>query len=179
MLKHLAAFFLLAVFLYHLVGVYPAALWQQHTLRRAAEARRHAALPDRALVRISVSRAAQAVPAVVWHETEEFTYRGQLYDVVRQRVTPDSVTYFCWPDHEEEQLLAQVAAQIRELVHPDASTHKSAKKVFDYLAKLVFLVPEARPALCPLGHTARLSYPTLTEALCYAPQEVPVGPPRA
>lgn len=43
LLQQLSVFELLSVFLYHLAGLYPVALWRQHEFRQAAEVRRRAA----------------------------------------------------------------------------------------------------------------------------------------
>ncbi|MBO0359539.1 hypothetical protein J0X19_16385 [Hymenobacter sp. BT186] len=178
-MKHLAAFLLLAVFLYNLVGVYPVAMWQQHQLRREAERMRHAALPDEALVRIVVARQPEkAAPLIHWQEEHEFSYRGQLYDVVRQRATPDSVTYFCWHDHDEEKLLAGLTKHVREYAHPAAGARKSAKKAFSFLFKLTYLVPAgaALPAVADVK--SQLAYPEYSAPLPVTDAPVHFPPPR-
>lgn len=168
---------LLAVFLYNLVGVYPVALWRQHAFRQAAEARRRAALPDRALVRVAVAQHA-ASPALVWHEAQEFSYRGQLFDVVRQHARADSTIYFCWPDRGEEHLLASLAEHVREFAQPDAGTRKSAQKALDYLAKL-YLLPAAADSSAPFRLAlASRHYPEYAPVLCSRPPSAPFAPPQ-
>jgi hypothetical protein len=177
-LKQLSVFVLLAVFLYNLVGVYPVARWQQHEFRKVAETRRRAGLPDAALVRVAVAQHAQPA-ALVWHEAQEFSYRGQLFDVVRQHARPDSTIYFCWPDRGEEHLLANLAEHVREFAQPDAGTRKSAQKALDYLAKL-YLLPAAEGVLPVLAGrtTARRLYPHYTAVPCSRPPSAPFAPPR-
>lgn len=165
------------MFLYQLVGVYPVALWRQHAFRQAAEAQRRAALPNAALVRVAVAQQA-SLPELVWHETDEFSYHGQLFDVVRQHARPDSTIYFCWPDRGEEQLLASLAEHVREFAQPDAGTRKSAQKMLDYLAKL-YLLPTAENSLRSASYpTGSLSYPGYTARPCSRPPSVPFAPPR-
>lgn len=168
---------LLAVFLYNLVGAYPVALWRQHEFRRVAEAQRRASLPDRALVRVAVARHAESTD-LVWHEAEEFSYRGQLFDIVRQHARPDSTIYFCWPDRGEEHLLASLAEHVREFAQPDAGTRKSAQKVLDYLAKL-YLLPTTNylPAVA-VPDTSRPLYPAYAAWPCSRPLSAPFAPPR-
>lgn len=177
-MKQLSVFALLAVFLYQLVGVYPVALWRQHEFRKVAENQRRAGLPDAALVRVAVARHAE--PAVlVWHEAQEFSYRGQLFDVVRQHAGPDSTIYFCWPDRGEEHLLASLTKHVREFTHPDAGTRKSARKALAYLAKL-YLVPtgEAGPPVVAGRTAARRLYPRYTARPCSRPPSAPFAPPK-
>lgn len=176
-MKQLSILILLAVFLYHLVGVYPVALWEQYAFRQAAEAQRRAGLPDAALVRVAVAQHV-ASPNLVWHEAQEFSYRGQLFDVVRQHARPDSTIYFCWPDRGEERLLASLAEHVREFAQPDAGTRKSAQKALDYLAKL-YLLPAAE-SYCPapgLTWSTRL-YPPYTAVPCSRALSVPFAPPQ-
>lgn len=176
-MKQLSVFVLLAVFFYNLVGVYPVALWRQHAFRQAAEARRRAALPDRALVRVAVAQHA-ASPTLVWHEAQEFSYRGQLFDVVRQHARADSTVYFCWPDQGEEHLLASLAEHVREFAQPDTGTRKSAQKALDYLAKL-YLLPTAADSPAPFRLAmASRHYPEYTPVPCSRPPSVPFAPPQ-
>ena len=177
-MKQLAVFVLLAVFFYNLVGAYPVALWRQHELRQAAESKRRAALPDRALVRVAVARQAATRPKLVWHEAQEFSYRGQLFDVVRQHARPDSIIYFCWPDREEAHLLASLAEHVREFAQPDAGTRKSAQKALDYLAKL-YLLPAAESHPAALARTAiGRRYPQYTFGLRSRARSEPYAPPQ-
>jgi hypothetical protein len=177
-LKHLGVFLLLTVFLYNLVGVYPVAMWQQHELRRTAEKLRRSSLPDAALVRITVARHPVGAAPLQWHEPHEFSYRGQRYDIVRQRATPDSVAYFCWHDRGEEKLLAGLAKHLREYAHPEAGARKSAKKAFSDLSKLSFLLPTTRLSGSPTARVVKPKYAFYAAALSSLPAEVPFAPPR-
>ncbi|GAB3741871.1 hypothetical protein GCM10027594_21440 [Hymenobacter agri] len=176
-MKQLSVFVLLAVFLYQLVGVYPVALWRQHEFRRVAESKRRAALPDAALVRVAVAGPAQ-VTELAWHEEHEFSYRGHLFDVVRQQVRADSTIYFCWPDKGEEHLLAGLAEHVREFAHPDAGTRKSAQKMLDYLAKL-YVLPAAEGLQAIFWSNAgRPVYRAFAVVPCSRPATAPFAPPR-
>lgn len=177
-MKHFTTFLLLTVFLYNLVGVYPVTMWQQHQLRREAERIRRAALPDEALVRIVVARQpGEKGPRVQWQEEHEFSYGGQLYDVVRQRATADSVTYFCWHDHNEEKLLAGLTKHVREYAHPAAGARKSAKKALGFLFKLNYLLPAHDSLLAIAGVASPPVYPEYTVPLPVADAPVPFPPP--
>ena len=168
---------LLAVFLYNLVGVYPVALWRQHTFRRVAEAQRRRALPDRLLTRVAVARQAKSTD-LVWHEAEEFSYRGHLFDVVRQHTWADSTIYLCWPDRGEEQLLASLVEHVREFAQPDAGTRKAAQKALNYLAKL-YLLPSAEALPAAFARTAGGQlHPAYAAVPCSRPLSAPFAPPQ-
>lgn len=177
-LKHFCAFVLLAVFLYHLVGVYPVAVWQQQQFRREAEVRRRASLPAAALVRIAVARQPTRATGLVWHESDEFSYRGRLFDVVRQQTGRDSTIYLCWPDRGEEQLLASLAQHVREYAHPNAETRKSAKKAFDFLFKFHFLLPASPRPPSVVSRFLKPRYPAYVAVPCRRPNTPPFAPPR-
>jgi hypothetical protein len=176
-LKQLSVFVLLAVFLYNLVGAYPVALWRQHEFRRVAEAQRRAGLPDAALMRVAVAQ--HATPAgLVWHEAQEFSYRGQRFDVVRHYTRADSTVYLCWPDPGEAHLLVTLAEHVREFAQPDAGTRKSAQKMLDYLAKLYVLPAAEGPRLAFRFFVGRPLYGSFVAVTCSRPATVPFAPPR-
>ncbi|UOQ70250.1 hypothetical protein [Hymenobacter cellulosilyticus] len=137
---------LLLLFVYNLVGFYPAYTWRQHQFRQQAEQQRRAQLPDDALVQIRVARHEAPGTALQWQEQHEFRWRGKLYDVVRQHADADSITYFCWHDQGEEKLLAGLQKHVEQISHPSASAGKTAKKLFDHLFKLAFLPPPSQQA---------------------------------
>ncbi|TGE24972.1 hypothetical protein E5K00_07160 [Hymenobacter aquaticus] len=177
-MKQLIAFVLLVLFLYNLVGFYPAYTWRQHQFREQAERQRRAHLPDQALVRVRVARTAAGEAAPQWQEKHEFRWRGQLYDVVRQQASADSITYFCWHDQGEEKLLAGLHRHVEELTHPNPEAGKTAKKLLDHLFKLALLpAPAAEPGrvlprqLLPHHAAAAGNLPPRTAAVVVPPPE--------
>ena len=135
-------------------------------------------LPAAALVRIAVARRPTQETGLVWHEQDEFSYRGRLFDVVRQHSGRDSITYLCWPDQGEERLLASVAEHVRDYAHPNAETRKSAKKAFDFLFKLPFLPPGPYPVFGLVGRRSAPHYPPFAARWGRRAGAAPFIPPR-
>ncbi|MCB2407847.1 hypothetical protein LGH74_07655 [Hymenobacter sp. BT178] len=167
------------LFLYNTVGFYPAYTWRQHQFRREAEHQRRAQLPDAALTRVQVARTPLAGAELQWQEANEFRWRGQLYDVVRQRADADSITYFCWHDQGEEKLLAGLQKHLDQLTHPDQSAGKTARKLFDHLFKLAFFPVSAPDVAVTVRPMANRSYHHLEAALLTWPATIVLPPPES
>ncbi|UOQ50957.1 hypothetical protein [Hymenobacter cellulosivorans] len=174
-MKQLISLVLLFLFAYNLVGFYPAYTWRQHQFRKQAEQQRRAQLPDKALVRIRVARAGTL--ELQWQEKHEFRWRGGLYDVVRQHVAADSITYFCWRDQGEEKLLAGLQKHVEQLTHPDSSAGKTAKKLFDHLFKLAIFSASAAEVVAAALQPSQPPYRVFSSAIRCLPAAVVQPPP--
>ncbi|MGF1534232.1 MAG: hypothetical protein ACFCUI_11050 [Bernardetiaceae bacterium] len=116
-------------------GLPPAltALWfahQRYQVRQAFKQSR----PKTELVYLAFSRA-EAKQVLDWKEADEFRYGGQMYDVIQQRNTVDSVQYWCWPDAADSRLYAQ----LEDLLGHDPVRNTQLKNLFHFL-QLLFLV---------------------------------------
>lgn len=76
----------------------------EHALHRKSIKRSFLeALPEKSLTRISVHRAFQFID-LDWEHEHEFGWRGDMYDIVYQQGTVDSLVYWCWLDSKENEL---------------------------------------------------------------------------
>ncbi|KAA9332223.1 hypothetical protein F0P96_12125 [Hymenobacter busanensis] len=176
-MRRLIAGLLLLLFAYHLMGVYPLGMWQRQQFRAAA-AQRRAHRPDFGLTRITVACSEAAQAQLRWITDDEFRFRGSLYDALYTHVGTDSVTYWCWHDQGEEQLLDRVAAHPRDWAHPSAEAGKMAKKLFGFW--LAVLMPDPGVALPkPLLESTRPHYAAFLQGHGTRPPAAPFVPPRA
>jgi len=72
------------------------------------------------LVLIQLSKS-EVEEKLEWEHSKEFEFEGEMYDVVEFEVTPDSIKYWCWWDHEETALNKNLADVVNNLLgnHPD------------------------------------------------------------
>ena len=46
----------------------------------------------------------EATEKLKWKHSKEFSFNGEMFDIVKKEVKQDSVFYWCWWDHEETTL---------------------------------------------------------------------------
>jgi hypothetical protein len=84
-------------------GYYAQTLFLQWRMKEAAREARISALPDAAMLRISV---AELNRSGRWEDQgKECWYKGHLYDVIRQRTAGGTTWLYCLDDESEEGLI--------------------------------------------------------------------------
>ncbi len=68
----------------------------------------------------------------------EFIFEGRLYDVVKMKISNDTVHYFCINDTREEELFAKQADLIKQNVNDSIAHNKTAQKLFQQLVQDYF-----------------------------------------
>lgn len=71
-----------------------------------------------------------------WEETNEFSYRGEMYDVVKIETSGNQTVYFCIADHRETELLQQLEIQIDKDKSTKNSTNGLVKSIIKLIPKL-------------------------------------------
>ena len=67
-----------------------------------------------------------------WEGVNEFSFEGNMYDVVEQRASGDSITYLCYADEKETWLTHELDEIFKDLFGGSENTdeeHKSIKKL--------------------------------------------------
>lgn len=92
-------------------------------------------------------------PSLKWHESEEFEYRGQMYDVIKKEDHGDAIWYYCYWDKAETKLLNDLSKYVTDYLqqHPkDQKTRTLLSTYFDtsfLLANLSLVLPAAKELL--------------------------------
>ncbi|MBK6565423.1 MAG: hypothetical protein IPG18_09565 [Saprospiraceae bacterium] len=71
-----------------------------------------------------------------WEHSQEFEYKGMMFDIVQTEIKGDSVFYLCWPDYEEATLKKRQKQIVSLLMSNDSHSKKSRKKLQDYFKQL-------------------------------------------
>lgn len=79
---------------------------QQRSCRKAIKTLLLEGLPDRKLVLLAFHKD-EAKHRLRFEDEQEFEHSGQMYDIVRQQHSGDSVYFWCWPDDKETALHKQ------------------------------------------------------------------------
>lgn len=76
-----------------------------------------------------------------WKHSKEFEYNGEMYDVVEKLEGKDSISYWCWWDHEETKLNKQLTELIEQTAAESPNHQKNKEQLFQYLNSLYFTAP--------------------------------------
>jgi hypothetical protein len=170
---------LFLLFVFTMVGIYPAQWALRWMARREMKAMVHADGYDvEGLARLSFTLVRGEVMdrGFVWEEEDEFTFNDHLYDVVDIRTQGNVVTFLCLPDEDEDALV-----HCARMLDPFRHKHRSNTGGTQVLFKLItgLFAPCTAPGLEPDAHGV-----TMFAALDHAPllagfDRAPLRPPSA
>ncbi|MDZ7680496.1 MAG: hypothetical protein U5J63_02010 [Fodinibius sp.] len=78
-------------------------------------------------------------PSLKWHESEEFEYRGQMYDVIKKEDHGNTTWYYCYWDKAETKLLNHLAEYVSGYLQQHPREQKNRTLLSTYLDKLFLL----------------------------------------
>lgn len=81
---------------------------------------------------------AEAQAVLKWERSDEFEYRGRMYDVVRVEQTGPKVRYWCWPDEGETRLNRELRALTAQLMRDAPQPKEQAGHLLTYFKSLFF-----------------------------------------
>lgn len=64
---------------------------------------------------------------LVWKDHKEFSYKGEMYDVVRTEKSGDKISYYCWHDVEETKLNSQLESLFYLAIGSDPPSNKNTE----------------------------------------------------
>ena len=78
-------------------------------------------------------------PSLKWHESNEFEYRGQMYDVIKKEDRGDSIWYYCHWDKAETKLLNNLSEYVAGYLQQHPKEQKTSTLLSTYLDKVFVL----------------------------------------
>jgi hypothetical protein len=174
-LKTLIAILLLTVFAFNNMGYYIVFKILQMQVRSKIEQQIKEDMPDAKLHLIRISKKDKERPEWSWLESDkEFSYKGMMYDVVKIKIDPDSVNYYCISDNEESGL----SDRLDKLVQDNITHSKKTNQLEKLNSKLLFIQYHAsfttKKSVSEKG-TINLM---VKEAFQSAALDIPVPPPQ-
>lgn len=101
-LKRILSIFLLTTLLFPVFGTLFLFKYQQKMLRREIKAQIVAGLDEEDLVLFVFSEKEKEL--LDWKHDKEFSFRGVMYDIVKQKNEHGNYYYWCWKDDKETTL---------------------------------------------------------------------------
>lgn len=62
---------------------------------------------------------------LIWKDHKEFSYKGEMYDVVRSEKSGDKIHYYCWHDSEETEINSQLDNLLELAIGTDVPSNKN------------------------------------------------------
>lgn len=79
-----------------------------------------------------------AASKLEWEHSKEFEYENEMYDVVQTETKGDTISYWCWRDHEETALNKELTALTTIALKNDPAHQNGQKQVAQFLLNLFF-----------------------------------------
>lgn len=73
-----------------------------------------------------------------WEHSKEFEYENEMYDVVQTETKGDTISYWCWWDHEETALNKKLTALTTVALQQDPTHRNNQKQLAQFLQQLFF-----------------------------------------
>jgi len=109
-MRKTVSIFLLLIFFFQSVGCLLIFKLQQFQVRQHVKHHILSNLSDNELILIKLpanKRQEGTFPYHFW-DSDEFSYAGKMYDVVRQENHKNTIWYYCFPDEKETNILANL-----------------------------------------------------------------------
>ncbi len=92
-------------------------------------------LDDKELVHFVFTQK-EAKTLLNWEHSKEFEFNGEMYDVVKVRITGDTIHYWCWQDNEETVLNRKLKKLVNEFLNTDPAAKSKKQQVENFLKNL-------------------------------------------
>jgi len=103
------------------------------------------------LIKVPVEWSEDSPPEFQWHEEQEFEYRGQMYDVIRQEQHGNEMWYYCHWDKAETELLNNLSQYVSNYLQQHPKDHQKTTSLSTYLDQ-TFLLVHGTALLTPWQH---------------------------
>ncbi|MCB0282255.1 MAG: hypothetical protein H6627_06055 [Calditrichae bacterium] len=139
LIRHkISAFLLMVCLAAPAISTFGLMQYRMYSLKKEVKACIISGIDEELLVQIKLSHT-EAALQLDWEHDEEFEYKGQMYDLVKSKVTPDSVYYWCWLDQKETELNNRLEEMTAEYFGRDPIRKDNQKKLLAYYSLLYIL----------------------------------------
>lgn len=174
-MRRILSLLLLTAFFLNIIG-YHFIFWvQQHTIKENMEVLRHSASIQNPIeLRFSLSDEA-VVSKLSWEDENEFTFNGELYDVIRKTTINGELVIQCIKDKKETHLVNNYAKISKETQGDPSSKNKST-----VLLKLItgIFIKTEQPVLSLPSCISKNHAITVCDALSPGSKKILIPPPQ-
>lgn len=136
-LKRYLAILLFVCITAPVVGTYCWLSYEKHLTQKEVKRMLIRSIDKSELTVLSLSLE-EAEEDLRWEHSKEFEYKGEMYDVVEKQETADSVTYWCWWDHEETALNKDLAKLVSDVLNHNPDRNTQTNHLIDFFKSLYY-----------------------------------------
>lgn len=131
--------------------------WHQHTLKKSIKKELiHQTALDK--LELLTFKSSEINTRVSWKDAHEFSFNGNMYDIVSSQIVNDSVYYWCWPDLKETQLNKQLYHLLDTALGQNPIRSESTTKLFQYCATWYLDIREVTVLPASVFHSKFVAY---------------------
>ncbi|MCB0516203.1 MAG: hypothetical protein R2798_13285 [Chitinophagales bacterium] len=78
----------------------------------------------------------QVQSQLVWEHDKEFSYQGEMYDIVSTQTVGDTIFYWCWWDNEETQLNQKLIALLNIQLQHNQQRKSNQQQILAFFKSL-------------------------------------------
>ena len=128
---------LLLIFVFNNFGYWFCFKMEQAGIKQEMFEKTKQALPNAELISLTIPLAESNT--ISWQDNNEFTYKGEMYDVVRTEKTVDNtIVYYCLSDAKEEALYTNLNTHIKGNLYGDKSNGKHSNDLLKLFSQTYF-----------------------------------------
>lgn len=133
-MKNATVYFLLFIFTFNLGGSYVILKIQQYQLHREIIHQIKSGISEKDLTSVAIN--SENEKEFIWKDGEEFSYKGEMYDVVYVEILNEkSKIYYCIPDSQETNLIAKYHKELQKK-QKNKNNRTNSVKTVKFLQKI-------------------------------------------
>lgn len=116
---------------FNLAGVYPTLLTARRIIRRSVRQRLIASIPKSELstLRFKTVNGSVIDPEFIMEKDDEFSYYGEMYDIVKAETQGDEIIYTCFADRKETSIVSLLKRKIKDDIENSPITKKTGQTI--------------------------------------------------
>ncbi len=168
----LALILLLGLFL-PFAGSYLFFNYREKTVKKEVSALILSGIKEDQLVNLTFATA-EIDKQLTWKHSREFEFDGHMYDIVRQSMHGDSITYACFRDHKETRLFREKHKTIAKALGHDPLQKKQNERLRIFFSNVFLQENQSRKHVLSFNAITHYSLNIKHYALVYI---IPPSPP--
>jgi hypothetical protein len=124
----------IAVFLFNIAGYYPVFVLRQKQIQFELNQMLNQQVEKETIVKLSFEPV--ELSTLKWLKENEFSYKGEMYDIIMTEQSEDGkLVFYCYADKKEKHLLVQFEQHVKRHIALEGNTSQKHEKIVKCLVK--------------------------------------------